>query len=125
MAENIKTIVLSRQASDVASKMSENGIFPDALSAAKFGMSYAIKYYWDDIDTVEKINHLINVYDSKGSTYNIGSLDPDKYISNLMEVLYPSSDAPYIVARVLICFGLNKLGDIIDEGRLLPINELM
>ncbi|MCQ2011372.1 hypothetical protein NOM01_15435 [Sporolactobacillus sp. STSJ-5] len=125
MAESIKTIVLSGQAQAVAKQMNDSGTFPDSLSAAKFGMAYAIKYYWDAVNTSDKLNHLNGVYDSKGSTYNIGSLDPDNYVLQLMEALYPDSDTPYTFTRVLICFGLNKLGDLLEEGRLFPINKVM
>ena len=51
--------------------MKESGYFEDALTAAKFAMSYAIKYYFDEIDCEE----LDKVYDANGNHYNVGSVD--------------------------------------------------
>lgn len=121
MAEDITNIALSVHASEVAESMKESGYFDDSLTAAKFGMAYAIKYYFDKINC----ESLEKVYDSKGSNYNIGSVDPDNYISALLNALYPEVTTPYRYARVLMCYGLNKIGDIIEEGRLFPISEHM
>lgn len=121
MAEGITNIALSVHASEVAESMKESGYFGDSLTAAKFGMAYAIKYYFDEIDC----EALEKVYDSKGINYNIGSIDPDNYISTLLTALYPEVTTPYRYARVLMCYGLNKIGDIIEEGRLFPISEHM
>ena len=125
MAERITNIVLSKHASDIANQMKESELFPDALVAAKFGMAYAIKYYWDEIGTSEALQRLDSVYDSQGNHYNIGSIDPDKYIDQIMGALYPDSDTPYKFARVLMCYGLNQLGDLLEDGRLFPINIYM
>lgn len=121
MAEDITNIALSAHASEVASLMKDAGYFEDALSAAKFGMAYAIKYYFDEIDC----EALEKIYDSNGNNYNVGSVDLDKYISKLLAVLYPGLTTPYRYSRVLMCYGLNKIGDIIEEGRLFPLSEHM
>lgn len=121
MAEDITNIALSAHASEVANLMKDAGYFEDALSAAKFGMAYAIKYYFDEIDC----EALEKIYDSNGNNYNVGSVDLDKYISKLLAVLYPGLTTPYRYSRVLMCYGLNKIGDIIEEGRLFPLSEHM
>lgn len=125
MAEDITNLRLSKHASDIANQLKETGTFDDALSSAKFGMAYAIKYYRDELATTDELDHLDNVYDATGNNYNVGSVDPDNYISQLFEILYPSSTTPYRCARVLMCFGLNKLGDLLEEGRLFPISKNM
>ncbi|OCN03398.1 hypothetical protein A7X67_10970 [Clostridium sp. W14A] len=129
MAENITkditNVQLSIHASEIADQLKETGTFDDALPAAKFGMAYAIKYYRDELSTTDKLDHLDKIYDAKGKNYNIGSVDPDNYISQILEALYPSSTTPYRYARVLMCFGLNKLGDLLEEGRLFPISKNM
>lgn len=125
MAENMTNLVLSKHASDIANQMKDNGIFPDALAAAKFGMAYAIKYYWDEIGKSEELQRLDSIYDAQGNHYNIGSVDPDKYISQIMEALYPDSDTPYKFTRALMCYGLNQLGDLLEDGKLFPINNNM
>lgn len=125
MAENITFFSLSKHASEIANRMKDSGNFPDALVAAKFGMAYAIKYYWDEVGTSDKLVYLDNIYDTQGNHYNIGSVDPDKYIAQIMEALYPGEDTPYKFARVLMCYGLNQLGDLLEDGRLFPINKNM
>lgn len=125
MAENLTNIVLSGRATDVANKMKDSGYFQDALVAAKFGFAYAIKYYWEIIGSAEEIKRLDGVYDTLGNHYNIGSVDPDNYISQLMKALYPDSDTPYRFTRVLMCYGLNKIGDLLEEGKLFPISNIM
>lgn len=125
MTENVTTIALSKHAAEIANQMKDSGVFPDALNAAKFGMSYAIKYFWDDIGTSDKLIAFDKVYDSKGNNYNVGSIDSDKYIENLMLSLYPNCESPYKFARILMCYGLNQLGDYLDNGTLFPINKFM
>ncbi len=122
MAENITNFVLSKHASDIANQMKDSGNFPDALVAAKFGMAYAIKYYWNEISTSEELRRLDSIYDAQGNHYNIGSVDPDNYIAHIMEALYPDSDTPYKFTRVLMCYGLNQLEDLLEDGKLFPIN---
>ena len=125
MAENLTFFSLSRRASEIANQMKDSGIFPDALVAAKFGMAYAIKYYWNEIGNAEEVRKLDDIYDAQGNHYNIGSVDPDKYISQIMEALYPDTDTPYKFTRVLMCYGLNQLGDLLEDGRLFPISNVM
>lgn len=125
MAENITNLVLSKHASDIANQMKESGLFPDALVAAKFGMAYAIKYYWDEIGYADELNRLDDIYDSQGNHYNIGSVDPDKFIAQIMGALLPETDTPYKFTRVLMCYGLNQLGDLLEDGKLFPINQIM
>ena len=125
MPENMTNLVLSKHASNIANEMKDSGIFPDALVAAKFGMAYAIKYFWDEIGTSTELSRLDSIYDTNGNHYNIGSVDSDRYISQIMGALYPDSDTPYKFVRALMCFGLNKLGDLLEDGKLFPINKNM
>ena len=115
-------IALSAHASEVANRMKESGYFEDALTAAKFAMSYAIKYYFDEIDCEE----LDKVYDANGNHYRLQTFAGyRRSVSKLLTSLYPNLTTPYRYARVLMCYGLNKLGDIIEEGRLFPLSEHM
>ncbi len=123
MAETV--LVLSKHATNVAEQMRDSGTFPDALAAAKFGMAYAIKYYWLQIKSSNELNHLDQIYDKGGTSYNIGSVDPDKCIAEIMAALYPDSNTPYTFTRVLMCYGLNQLGDLLEDGKLFPINKNM
>jgi len=125
MTEDITNLRLSSHASEIANQLKETGNFEDALSAAKFGMSYAIKYYFEELKTTDILDDLDNTYDATGNNYNVGSVDSERYISRLLEILYPENTTPYRYARVLMCFGLNKLGDLFEEGQLFPINKVM
>ncbi|APG73336.1 hypothetical protein LJ046_06655 [Lactobacillus delbrueckii subsp. jakobsenii ZN7a-9 = DSM 26046] len=125
MVEDITNLRLSRLATHVATEMKESGLFEDALTAAKFGMAYAVKYNLDDVNSDDKIAQLDAVYDATGNNYNVGSVDPDHYIADFIGALYPGCTTPYRYARVLMCYGLNKLGDFLDEGKLFPINQYM
>ena len=123
--KDITNLPLSRHAAGIANQMKESGFFEDALSAAKFGMAYAIKYCYEDIDTVEKIAKVDALYDSYGSNYNIGSVDPDHYIADLFSVMYPDCPTPYKIARVIMCLGLNELGDFLESEPLFVISKYM
>lgn len=124
MAEDLKNIRLSTHATEIANTIKETGLFDDAISVAKFAFAYALKYSFNDL-TSEKIESLESVYDSLGNNYNIGTIDEDGFISDLLNSLYPQVQTPYRYARIIMCFGLNKLGDLYDTGRLFPLNKIM
>ena len=121
MAEDIVNIRLSAKASDVASRIEESRFFEDKISIAKFAMAYAIKNYFDEIDPVE----IDKSRDATGLNYNVGSIDGDKFISKMIESLYPDTKSPYKITRALMIFGLEKLGELHDEGKLYPLSNLM
>ena len=122
---DITTLLMTPHATEVANKMKESGVFEDALAAARFGMAYTIKYYLNDVDTPEKIEKLDKIYVGSGTTYNAGSVDQENFMGTLISMLYPGCTTPYRYMRVLMCFGLNKLGDLLEEGRLFPISDNM
>lgn len=119
MAEDLKNVRLSGTASEIADRIFDTGLFEDKISVCKFALAFAIKYHLNEIDPDE----LEPQYDSSGSNYNVGSIDEDQYISQLISSLYPNTTAPYRYARVLIIYGLEKLGELLDVGRLLPLNQ--
>ncbi len=121
MAEDLKNVRLSRHASEIADSICESGLFEDRISVSKFALAYAIKNYFSEIDP----EALDSLYDSEGSNYNIGSIDDDKFLSHLITSLYPETTTPYRYARVLMIFGLEKLGDLMSAGQLYPISNLM
>ena len=122
MAEDLKNIRLSKHASEIANSIKETGLFDDAKSVAKYAFAYAIKYYPDEL-TPEAIESYESVYDSLGNNYNVGSIDDDSFISDLLSVMYPQNNTPYRYARIIMCFGLNKIGDLYEAGKLFPINK--
>ena len=102
MATDIVNIRLSSEASEVAERIAESGYFEDRISIAKFAMAYAIKNYFDVIDPIE----IDSNRDALGLNYNVGSVDGDKFISKLIESLYPECETPYKITRGLMIYGL-------------------
>lgn len=121
MAEDIINLRLSAKASDIASQIEESKFFDDKISIAKFAMAYAIKNYFDEVDPYE----IDSTRDATGLNYNVGSIDGDKFISKLIESLYPETKTPYKITRALMIFGLEKLGELLDNGQLYPLSHLM
>lgn len=121
MAEDIINLRLSGKASEIAEQIEESKFFDDKISIAKFAMAYAIKYHFDEIDPAE----IDATRDSSGLNYNVGSIDGDKFISKLIESLYPDAKTPYKITRALMVFGLEKLGELLDDGKLYPLSNLM
>lgn len=119
MAEDLKNVRLSQKATDIADTIMESGFFDDKISIAKFALAYAVKYHRDDIDP----EALDSVYEANGSNYNIGSIDEDKFLSGLIQAIYPGTTTPYRYIRVLMIYGLERLGELLDQGRLYPINQ--
>ena len=122
---DLQNMRISQHASSVAQQMVEYGCFPDALSAGKFAMAYAIKFYFDEIDTPEKIAALDSLYHADGNNYNVGSVDKDGFIVKLFQLLYPDCDTPFKYVRVVMCYGLLKMEDLIDSGDLVPLSKNM
>lgn len=121
MADDLKNVRLSGHATEIADRICESGLFEDRISVSKFALAYAIKNHFSEIDP----EILDSTYDSEGSNYNIGSIDEDKFLSQLIVSLYPGTTTPYRYARAIMIFGLEKLGVLLDAGQLYPINSIM
>ena len=121
MAEDYITIRLSTKASDIAARIEESRLFDSKISVAKFAMAYAIKNYFDDFDPLE----VDSDRDASGLNYNIGSIDGDKFISKFIEALYPDTKTPYKITRGLMIYGLEKLGELLDNGQLFPLSNIV
>ena len=121
MAGGIVNIAMSAKASDIAARIEESKLFDSKISIAKFAMAYAIKNHFDEIDPLE----IDSNRDSSGLNYNIGSVDGDKFISKFIEALYPETKTPYKITRGLMIYGLEKLGELLDSGKLYPLNKIM
>ena len=121
MADDLKNVRLSKHATEIADRIFDSGFFEDRISVSKFALAYAVRNHYSEIDP----ELLDSKYDSDGSNYNIGSIDDDKFLSNLIVSLYPSTTSPYRYVRALMIFGLEKLGELLDKGQLYPLNSLM
>ncbi len=121
MADDLKNVRLSARTSAIVEKINESGLFEDRISICKFAFAYAIKNHFEEMDP----ERLDGVYDSGGLNYNIGSIDDDKFLSQLIVSLYPSTTTPYRYVRAIMIFGLEKLGELLESGQLYPISSLM
>lgn len=121
MAEDYVNIRLSAKASDIATRIEESKLFDSKISVAKFAMAYAIKNHFDEIDPLE----IDNSRDASGLNYNVGSVDGDKFIAKLIEALYPETKTPYKITRGLMIYGLEKMGELLDNGQLYPLSKNM
>lgn len=121
MASDLTNIKLSGRATEIADTIYQKGYFDDRVTIAKLGLAYAISRYYKKFDLEEYDKNL----DMGGLNYNVGSLDGDKSISEIISILYPDTQTPYRYARAIMCFGLEKLGELNDRGELYPIYELL
>lgn len=119
MSEDLKNVRLSAKTTDIADRILESGVFDDKICVCKFALAYAISKHFSEIDP----ELLDSAYDANGSNYNVGSIDDDKFISQLVTSVYPGTTTPYRYARVLMIFGLEKLGALLDAGQLYPLNQ--
>ena len=99
---DLTNIRLSKEANDVAEMLVETGKFENVISAAKFALAYALKNHFDD-------------FAPGGNNYNVGSVDKDNQLSQLLRALYPGLETPYVYARALMVYGLLKIGELIEK----------
>ena len=81
--------------------------------------------YFEDINTPEKINELDSTYTADGNNYNVGSVDKDGFIVRLFKLLYPGCETPFKYIRVVMCYGLMKMEDLIESNDLIPLSKNM
>ncbi len=121
MAEDLSNVRLSSHATAVAETLYNTGYFDDRVAIAKLGFAYAISNYYKKFNPSE----IEGTLDSAGINYNVGTLDSDKSIAELVCSLYPETLTPYRLTRAIICYGLDKLGERNDRGELFPLYEMM
>lgn len=110
---------LSKEANDVAERLVATGKFENVITAAKFALAYALKNFFDEIDPENYV-----VSDSGGNNYNIGTVDKDGTLSALLKAVYPDTSTPYIYARALMVFGLQKIGEKIEAEGMPTVGSL-
>lgn len=119
MGEDKVNIGLNLEANKVADILEEAGFFEDRLTIAKFALAFAVKNNYDeDLDDIK-------VGDSGGTKWNIGSVDSDQSLKNLIMSLYPEIESPYRHIELLMNAGLLKIGEVISKERLHRISDLM
>lgn len=109
MTEDKVNIGLSIEANRIADALEETRYFDDKLTIAKFALAYAIK---NDID---KNLADYKVEDTGGTKWNIGSVDSDQYLRDLIMSLYPESETPYRYIEALMNIGLLSIGKTLNN----------
>ncbi|NLI64008.1 MAG: hypothetical protein GX367_04665 [Bacteroidales bacterium] len=119
MLEDKVNIGLTLESTRIAEKLEETGNFEDKLTIAKFALAYAIKNNLDTNLTEDKIG------DIGGTKWNIGSVDTDQYLRNVIISLYPEVKTPYRAIEILMNKGLTSIGEIIDNEGIGKISDYM
>lgn len=116
---DIVNMRLSRRATETADLLVNTGKFADKITAAKFALGYAIKNYYDSFNPGD-----YNVEDNEGANYNIGTVDADGKLVELIRALYPNTETPFIYIRALMVYGLSKIQEKIDNEGMPNISSL-
>lgn len=119
MSDDKVNIGLSIEATRVAEILENTNLFIDKLTIAKFALSYAIKNNLDS-DLGE-----VKTGEVGGTKWNIGSVDNDKYLKEVIVSLYPEIVTPYRQIEALMNSGLLCIGKFIEENGLSRISDLM
>ena len=116
---DITNLRLSKKAEEVAEQLKNTGKFDSAVAAAKFALAYAVKNYYEEFDPAS-----YEASDNLGTNYNVGSFDNDSTLIQSIRALYPGVETPFIYVRALAVFGLEKIGEIIEEQGIPAIYSL-
>jgi hypothetical protein len=105
MANDKKTIGLTRDNRDVVAGLIDSGVFDDQMDAAKFAMSFAIK-------NGEELGEL----EGAETIWNVGSFDSDGQVALLLPLLFAGLEAPYRAAEYFVNRGLVLIANEIASG---------
>lgn len=122
MSEDSKNLRISLEGNNIAEKIEKMNFFTDRIAICKFAFAYALKNFQEELIDLETLD---KKYDSNGTNYNIGSIDADKTLSQLITTLYPGCQTPYKYVRTVICFGFEKLGELLEKKQSIHLSELM
>ena len=102
MANDKKTIGITRGNAPALGAIVNAGKFASELDAAKFAMAYAVK-----------MGRSAGSADGAETKWNVGSVDPDGSLRSLLEALFPDCAEPYRLAEYLMNEGISALGEIL------------
>ena len=117
MAE-FNQFTLSNKAKEVADKLVSEKWFSSASEAGVFAAAYAIKYHFDDVEPL-KLNYPNTTHNNQ-----YVSFDPDGTWEAVLRNLY-WTDTPRLCFKNLINWGLETIGDNIEETGLLQISDFV
>ena len=95
-------ITISDKSQKIIDIIKECDFFSDDISVARFAVAYAISKSLFDPESIEKFN-----LDGKRiNKWSQGTVDKDGFFGDIISVLYPNIEFPYIVIKNLIEIGL-------------------
>jgi hypothetical protein len=102
------TVGLTKETHAVLQQLKNEGIFKEMMDGYRLGISLAIA-----MDNIAP-------QDIKTTTiWNVGSLDPDDKIKNVIVELFPeAADRPYAFAERLAEWGVAELGQLYQNNNL-------
>lgn len=103
----------------------ESGLFQDKVDVAKFAMSYALKNCFDEVECESDVLKIESDSEADGSNYNVGTIDNDRFVFDVIRLLYPEAESPYRLVRGLMVFGLERLGELKEKNELFPLSRWM
>lgn len=89
------------------------------LDVARLGIAYAVR-------TGLSLSRPAGFGADSGANYNIGSLDPQQELRDMLTALHPyMTEDPYRVMQTLMNMGTAKLGDDVNAGRIHSLSDLL
>ena len=120
--DDIKNIRVSEKSNSVLEDLSKTqGLFKDAIDAARFSFSYALN---NNLDT----DFALNNYSTGQASFNkwdIGAFDTDGAIRLLILKRHPESECPYRIMQTIVNLGLESISNKIPNSGLVKISNFM
>ncbi|WP_018254412.1 hypothetical protein [Salinispora mooreana] len=114
-----KTMSFTAAAESAAKRVKDHFNLPDALDAGRLGLAYALR---------EKlpVERPADFGALSGTLYNIGSVDPEGELRDLLLALRPElSEDPYRVIETLLNIGTISLDNQIATAAVLSLRDLL
>lgn len=95
-------ITISDKSQKIIDIIKECDFFSDDISVARFAVAYAISKSLFNPESIEKFN----LDGMRINKWSQGTVDKDGFFGDVISVLYPNIEFPYIVIKNLIEIGL-------------------
>ena len=114
MVQDKTTIGVTAENQRTLDTLEEQGSFADQMDAARFALAFAIR------------SHVApGAVEGTSTKWNVGSFDPDRSLSAVINAIFPEQSAPYRAVEGLINEGLQLLQlRINDDGYFEPIEVI-
>ena len=107
LTNDVNTVGLTAASHEKLKRLKEENVFAEMIDAYRFAIGLAIR---NKVVAPEGL--------SCTTIYNVGSLDADGLIRDVVRGLYPDTSTPYRLAERLAEAGIEILSDLRASGRL-------